>query len=239
MHEDAPILEANRRAKLGSRYAKRARAEGRIPAVVYGHKQDAVPVALDSRAAVRHFNKGERVFRIAIDGSTPAYILLKDLQFDHLGTHPVHADFMRVDLHERITVNVSVHLVGEAKGLGTAGAVMIRPYTEIEVECTLATLPEFIEVNVADMDVGSSLTAKQVALPDASMKLKTSPDAVVAHIVIVQEEKVAEAAPTDAAAAAATPAAGPAVITEEKKKERDAAKADADKPAAKGGAPKK
>lgn len=238
MHEDAPILEANRRAKVGSRYAKRARAEGRIPAVVYGHKQDAVPVALDSREAVRYFHKGERVFRIAIDGSAPAYILLKDLQFDHLGTHPVHADFMRVDLHERITVKVSVHLVGEAKGLATAGAVMIRPYTEIEIECTLATLPEFVEVNVADMDVGTSITAKQVALPDASMKLKTSPDAVVAHIVIVAEEKVAEAAPTDAAAAAATPAAGPAVITEEKKKERDAAKAEAEKPGAKGGAKK-
>lgn len=232
MHEEAPILDAKRREKTGTRYSQRARAGGRLPAVVYGHKKDPVSVSIDQHEALKHLRKGERVFRIALDGGSPEYILLRDLQFDHLGTNPVHADFMRVDLNEKIKVRVPIHLIGEAKALSTAGAVMIHPYTDVEIECTLKTLPEFIEVDVSSMEVGDSITAGEVPLPDPAMRLITKADAIVAHIVIQAEEKLAEAAPTDAAAAGA--ASEPTVIAEKKKEERDAAKAEASKPDAKG-----
>ncbi|MBX3365365.1 MAG: 50S ribosomal protein L25 [Phycisphaeraceae bacterium] len=222
MHEDAPILTANSRARIGSRYARREREAGGLPAVVYGHKTEPVAVSFDGRETVKHINKGERVFRMALDGGQPEYILLKDLQFDHLGTRPVHADFMRVDLNEKVRVKVPVHLIGEARGLSTAGAVMIRPMTELEIECTLATLPEYVEVIVTEMQAGDSIMASQVSMPDAGIRLMSPPDAVVAHIVVQSEEKTGEAVAADGTAAPAQPT----VIAEKKAEERAAAKAD-------------
>lgn len=225
MHEDAPILNANTRSRIGSRYARRDRDAGGLPAVVYGHKTEPVSVSFDGRETVKHVNKGERVFRMALDGGQPEYILLKDLQFDHLGTRPVHADFMRVDLNEKVRVNVSVHLVGEAKGLSTAGAVMFRPNTDVEIECTLATLPEYLEVVVTDMAADDSITASQIPLPEG-VKLISPGKTVVAHIMVQAEEAAtAEAASVEGAAPAT-----PTVIAEKKTEERAAAKGDAAKP---------
>src|SRR5436190_72020 len=116
MHEKSPVLTAKKRERLGSRYSARLREQGALPAIVYGHKEEPVPVTLDFREAASHIVKGEKVFRLQLDGAKdPETVLLKELQFDYLGTRIVHADFARVSLTDRVTVRVPVRLVGEAK----------------------------------------------------------------------------------------------------------------------------
>jgi large subunit ribosomal protein L25 len=223
MHEHAPILQATPRERVGSRYARRLRQQGRLPVVMYGHGEEPRSLSVEAREALSHIHRGEKVFRVAIDG-TEQTVLLKDVQFDHLGTHVVHADFARVNLDERVRIKVSVRLVGEAKGLRSAGAIMLHGLTEVEVECTVAELPEFVEARIDDLDVGHAVTAGEIRLPSASMTLMSDPKAVLAQVVIQQEVKVAEET-----VVAAEAAAQPEVITARKPEEEGAGEGEAKK----------
>mgnify|MGYP000869511689 CR=1 FL=1 len=219
MHEQAPVLQAKSREKLGSRYSKRVRASGGLPAVMYGHGQAPVAITLDSREAITHFQAGEKVFRIGMPGEKDSQIvLLKELQFDYLGTNIVHADFARVDLNERVRTRVAIQLVGEAVGLKQAGAILMHPVSEIEIECLVLEIPDYIEVPINELDVGHAITAGGVKLPSPSMKLLTDQHGMVAQIVIQQEIKVGEETATAAGAAE------PEVLTAKKPAEGEAAK---------------
>ena len=225
MHEKSPILTAKKRDRLGSRYASRVREQGGLPAIVYGHKEEPVAVSLDAHDAMAYITKGEKVFRLQMDGAKgePQIVLLKDVQFDYLGNRVVHADFARVSLTDRVTVKVPVHLVGEAKGLKTAGAILMHPTNEIEVECTVTEIPDFIEVNISDLDVDHAITAGEVKLPTPTMKLRTDKHANVAQIVIQQEIVEAKA---EAGAVEGGPAE-PEVITAKKKEGEEGAEGEA------------
>lgn len=230
MHEKSPMIKAEHRKHLGSRHSNRARKAGRLPAVVYGHGQPPVSISLDSREILAHIRSGEKVFRLDFPGAKDKdegqMVLLKDLQFDYLGTNVVHADFARVDLNERVRTRVPIHLRGEAKGLKQAGAILMHPTGEIEVECLVVEIPDFIEVPIDELDVGHAITVGDVKLPSGSMKTITDPHAMIAQIVIQQEIQVAEAAPTTGEAAQ------PEVITAKKPAEGEAPAPGA-KPAAK------
>ena len=221
MLQKTPLLKASNREMTGSRYCQRIRAKGQLPAVVYGHKQEPVSIVLDFKEALSHINKGEKVFRLGFEGAKEAdgqVVLLKELQFDYLGTNVVHADFARVDLNERIRTRVAIHLIGEAKGLKTAGAILMHPTNEVVLECVVTELPEFIELNIADLDVDQQINASQLTLPGANMKMITDPHSILAQIVIQQEIVVGEATATAAGAAE------PEVLTAKKVEGEDAAK---------------
>ncbi len=211
MQHETTTLTAERRERLGSRYAQRLRAGGRLPAIVYGHGETPIPVAIDRKLAVQHIERGEKVFNIEFDGRKET-VLVKDLQFDHLGTEIIHADFALVNLNERVETNVHVHLVGTPKGLKTAGAVLMHPTTQVTIECAVTNIPEEIDVDVSDLDAHESLHASQIKLPLDSMKLVSDPDAIVATVTVKGEESTGEEATVDGQAA-------PEVITEKKKDE--------------------
>jgi large subunit ribosomal protein L25 len=218
MHENAPVLTAKKRERLGSRYATRLREQGSLPAIVYGHKEDPVPVAVDARTTLGLIHKGEKVFQLQMDGGSPQTVLLKDVQFDYLGTRIVHCDFARVSLTDRVTVSVPVRLVGEAKGLKTAGAILMHPTGELEIECIVTDIPDFIELEISDLDVDHAITAADVKLPKENMKLVTDPHAICAQVLVqgagpaAAEQAVVE-----------TAAAQPEVIREKKKEEGEGA----------------
>ena len=214
MHEDAPTLSARKRDRVGSRYAKRLRDQGHLPGIVYGHGQDPVSVEFDAHEANLHFAKGERVFKLTMEGDKDEFVLLQDLQFDHLGTNIVHADFRRVDLSERVEVSVPLEFVGNAKGLKASGAFLNHPITELDLECAVTNLPDVLEVDISGLDVHEHLTAGEIPLPKPTMKLLTPADTVVVGIGVKAEteEETAEGAAVGAEAS-------PEVITEKKKEE--------------------
>ncbi|MFK7884149.1 MAG: 50S ribosomal protein L25 [Phycisphaerales bacterium] len=201
MSDENPTLVAKNRERVGSRYAKRVRESGGLPAVVYGHKQDPQPVTLDFRDAVSHIKKGEKVFSMDIEGKAE-YVLLKDIGYDYLGTNIIHVDFARVDLNERVDTSASLKFVGDAVGLKKAGAIMMHPNSELALNCQVTNLPDEIEVDVSGMDVGDMIKAGDITLPKSTMVLLTDPDTVVAQItVMVEEDDSAEASTVEGGAA--------------------------------------
>ncbi|MGP1272324.1 MAG: 50S ribosomal protein L25 [Phycisphaerales bacterium] len=180
MHENAPVLQAERRERTGSRYAKRLRDTGRLPAVVYGHGEEPAHISVDAKSTIRAIHDGDRVFRLALDGKQDI-VLLRDVQFDYLGDGIVHADLSRVSLDEVTHAHVRVRLVGDAIGLKQADTTLVHPHDEISVECKLRDLPDTIEVDISGLKAGESITAGEIQLP-AGVRLISDESSVLATI---------------------------------------------------------
>lgn len=213
-------IDAKRREKVGSKYAQRVRSAGGLPVVVYGHGHEPLALYVDAKETVKHLEKGEKVFGINIEGEPGEQtVLVRDIQFDYLGTRIIHADFALVDLNEQVEVSVPVKLVGDSVGLNRANTVLLHPHTEIEVRCTVATLPDEIRVDISNLDVGQSIHAGDVALP-SGVELRSDKELVLATIHETKEEVVS----AEAAVAGEAPAA-PERIGEKKGDEEEAKKA--------------
>ncbi|MBZ0171008.1 MAG: 50S ribosomal protein L25 [Phycisphaerales bacterium] len=212
MSDETPVLTAEKREHTGSRYSRRIRSQGGLPAIVYGHKQEPVPVTLDAKQTLIHIARGEKVYTLKIEGGVTETVLLRDLQYDYLGTNIVHLALSRVDLNERVSTNIPIHLVGEAVGMKTAGATLMRAITELELECQVTNIPDAIEIDITDLEVGQAIHAKDVKLPKDTMVLLSDPNAEVAHIVF---HHITEEVDADEAGEVSDQAA-PEVITEKK-----------------------
>src|SRR3989339_189332 len=166
--EKTLVLKADIREHIGSHSNKALRKKGLIPAIIYGHKQDAMPVSLDSHDFVEGLHHGYRVIEVDIKGKKQT-VLIKDLQYDYLGKLVIHADLMRVDVTEKITIEVPIELKGMA--IGTQhGGILETHADRIEIECLVTDMPESLAVIVKNMDIGSSMHAKDITLP-ANVKL--------------------------------------------------------------------
>ncbi len=187
-------LKAEKRESLGTRASRRLRRDGRLPAVVYGHQQEAMNVTLPLQETLDHLRRGAHLFSIQVDGSAEQ-VLLKDVQYDHLGDEILHVDLFRVNLDEDITSEVSVHLVGEPKGI-KAGGVLSLIRDSIEVTCRVRDLPDEIEVDVSGMDVGDVLHIGEITLPEGVRLADPDDDFTIATVAVpkVQAEETVEAA---------------------------------------------
>src|SRR3954468_4935390 len=115
MAKESAKISIKARPELGSRANKRLRDAGLVPGVIYGHKEAVVPVTLPKKELVGHLNHGAHVFDLALDGKSEK-VLVKEVQFDHLGIEVIHVDFARVSLDEKVEVTVPLELKGEPKG---------------------------------------------------------------------------------------------------------------------------
>src|SRR5262245_11391 len=138
MATQAPQITAKPRSQLGSRANKRLRDSGQLPGVIYGHKEAVVPVTLPKKEVENHLNHGAHLFDLAIDGKSEK-VLVKEVQYDHLGLHVIHVDFARVSLDERVEVTVPIELKGEPKE--EEGGVITQVINELEIECLVTEIP--------------------------------------------------------------------------------------------------
>jgi len=108
-------LKAEIREHIGSKAAAKIRKQGWIPAIVYGHKKETVPISLDAHNFIEGLHHGQRLMDVQIDKKTEK-VIVKDLQYDYLGKDIIHIDLMRVDVTETVRVPVPIELKGTAKG---------------------------------------------------------------------------------------------------------------------------
>lgn len=209
MSSETPTLEAHVRDRLGSRYAKRLRATGRMPAVIYGHGETPLAVSLDAKETLRHLHHGSHVFRVVTDRGEET-CLVKDLQFGHLGDDVIHVDLTRVNLDEEVEVLVHLEFAGAPAAAAKAGVVLTHVLNEIEVRCKVRDIPESIRVDLEKME-GDSMTVGDLVLP-AGCVAKTAAEDAVAHLEHVGETAEGEATESDAAAS-------PEVLTARKEEE--------------------
>jgi len=186
-------VSAKQRSELGSRANRRLRGSGFIPGVIYGHKEAVVPVTLPKKEVVGHLTRGAHLFDLSVDGCSEK-VLVKEVQYDHLGREVLHVDFARVSLDERVEVTVALELRGTPKGEADGG-VLQQILTEIEVECLVTDIPDVIRHNISEMALNSVLHVKDLQLPSGVKALQYADQivATVREIVETVEAPVAEA----------------------------------------------
>jgi large subunit ribosomal protein L25 len=208
-------VQAEKREKHGSVASRRLRRSGRVPAVVYGHKQDVVSITLSSEDV--HNIVAHRIKMLALDvAGASESVLVKDVQFDTFGERVLHLDLERVAMDEVIHVECPVEFVGTSKG-AAAGGVMEQLIADLEIRCLPGNIPESIRVSVSDLEIGDSIHVKNVKAPEG-VTIETDPEQI---LVTVRPPLVAEGAEEAEAAAAEAGAGEPEVIG--RPKEEDAA----------------
>ena len=159
-----PTLDVTPREKIGTRYAKRDRAAGLIPAVIYGHKKGPVHVTVDARAFNDIIQGEAHLIDIQLDGKSE-HTLIKAVQWDTFGTHIIHIDLERVDLSETIEVEVEIQLVGEPVALREAGTVLDNPTTMVKISCRADAIPSHLEHNISELPLGEPVTVGDLTPP--------------------------------------------------------------------------
>jgi large subunit ribosomal protein L25 len=184
------------RSEMGSRANKRLRDGGEVPGVIYGKKEKVTPITLARRELVQHLALGTHVFTLSVEGSSEN-VLVKDVQYDHLGKHVIHVDFARVSLDERVQVTVPIELKGTPNG-EAEGGVLQQILAELEIECLVLEIPDAIRHSVADMELDSVLHVSDLKLPPG-VKAMQDDELIVATVREVQEAVTAAVAEEGAA----------------------------------------
>jgi large subunit ribosomal protein L25 len=182
-------LKAEVRNEVGTKYAARLRRAGKLPAIVYGHGAEPVAVSLDLHNFAELLRRGHRLFDVKT-GKTSETLLVKDLQYDHLGKDIIHVDMVRVDLTETVRVTVPIELKGTAKG-AHEGGIVDEHLDHLEIECKAGEIPEVIPVSIKELGVGDAIHARDIELPEG-MKLATSPETLVLTCHLVAAAKSTE-----------------------------------------------
>jgi large subunit ribosomal protein L25 len=232
-------LDAVKRDTRGKNEARRLRASGKIPAVVYGVQKEGdapktVEVAVDPKPLMRILHSGSGVntlITLKVDGEGESRVLVKEFLVDPMTSHLLHADFYRVNMDRRIQVSVQVVVKGEPRGVKVEGGVLEILHREIELECLPAEIPSAIEVDVTNLGLNESIHVRDLAA-NATWKPISDIDMMVVHVIMPRAVEE-PAAPEAAAATAAVPTAvEPEVIKKgktEKEGEEPAAKDKKDK----------
>jgi large subunit ribosomal protein L25 len=197
------IVEAAPRATRGKNEARRLRVTGKVPAVLYGGKGDAITLAVNAKqvgAILRSPTGHNTLFQIDLGGKhEPA--ILKDWLTDPITGKLLHVDLLRVAMDVRMRVEVPVHTFGEPAGVKVQGGVFETVTREVEIECLPADIPSEFKVDISGLMLNQALRAKDLPIDTGKLKLITDPEQVLAHVVTlkVEEEKPAEVVATEAA----------------------------------------
>lgn len=172
------VLQVELREELGTLATRRLRRSGKVPAVLYGHGEENKHLAISSGDVVtllRHHSK-----TVSLAGAVTETALVSNLQFDALGIDVLHMDLIRVNLAEKVEVTVPIHRQGDAPGVFNGGMYLENMH-EVEIRCSAGSIPEFVVLKVADLQLGGHKLASDLTLPEG-VELVTPADAVVAHV---------------------------------------------------------
>jgi large subunit ribosomal protein L25 len=217
----ASTLQVEKRESRGKNEARRLRAQGRVPAVVYGgEKGKATEISVDPKVLLRilHSESGVNTL-IGLEGigTGDTRVLVKEYQLDPIDHKLLHVDFYQVAMDKAITVTVPVVLKGEAKGVKQQGGIVDFVNREIEIETLPGDIPENITVDISELMLNQGLRVRDIQAEGAKWKPLTDADTMIVHVVALKAE---EAAPAEAVAAGVAPAE-PEVIKKGKTDKED------------------
>lgn len=172
-------MKAEPRSALGRNNLRALRAQGWLPAVVYGDQKEPQSISISEWEMEQHLKHHHRVYRLEIAGAQQDAIL-QDIQFDSMSDRPVHCDFRRIDLTKPMESEVEVTLMGHPTGLGKGG-ILMKDHMLLRVRCLPTAIPESLEVNIDALDLEQTLRAGDVPLP-AGVELAIPADTPVCHV---------------------------------------------------------
>lgn len=183
---DTLNLPAETRERAGKGASRALRREGRVPAVVYGGKEEPLAIHVEEKLLVKQLGTGHflnSIVEIVVDGKT-LRTLPKDVAFHPVSDRPLHADFLRLSKDATVHVNVPVHFANEAASPGLKrGGVLNIVRHELELICEADKIPDEIQIDVTGLDIGNSIHISHVSLPAGSSSAITDRDFTIATIV--------------------------------------------------------
>lgn len=202
---DTLTLPAERRERAGKGASRALRREGRIPAVIYGGKEEPIAIHVEEKELVRQLMTGHfmnSLLQIELDGEQIRTIP-KDVALHPVNDRPTHADFLRLSKGSKIEVSVPVIFMNEeaSPGLKKGGVLNVVRH-ELELVCASSNIPDEIEIDVAGKDVGDSIHISEVKLPEGSSSAITDRDFTIATLVAPSALKKSDGDTTEEAPAA-------------------------------------
>jgi large subunit ribosomal protein L25 len=226
------VVSAQNRADRGKNNARRLRAKGLIPAVVYGGKNDAQAVSVDPKTllkVLRSESGRNTILNLDFGDGAKTSAILKSWQVDPVREHFLHADFYRIAMDVAIRVTIPIMARGEARGVKVDGGILEIIMRTVQVECLPGDIPERIEVDVTDLGINDAIRVSNLPVNE-KVKVIDDADQVIVHVISVKEEAApAAAAPAEGEAAAAATPAEPEVAKKGKKDEEAGDKKPTDK----------
>jgi large subunit ribosomal protein L25 len=222
------VLEATKRETIGKNEARRTRASGRVPAVLYGAasggKDAATPISVEPKALLKilHSESGANtLISLKLAGAGDTRVLIKEYQLDPVTHQLLHADFHRIAMDRVLQITVPITIKGEAPGVKQQGGILEYVHRSIEVECLPADIPENVEINVGDLMLHQGVRVRDLPV-NPKWKPVSDADMMIVHVIMPKAEEVAAPAAEGAAAVAAPAApAEPEVIKKGKKEEEE------------------
>ncbi len=203
------VLEAQPRTPGNKNDARRVRAAGKVPAVLYGAGKDATSLALDPRQVSRILNSKtgyNTIFDLTLDGGERTKAMIVDWQYEPIRGSLLHIDLKRIAMDQRLKVEVPIMLKGEAAGVKQEGGILEQLLREVEIECLPGDIPDSVEVDVTELTFGKVIRVSDLPHSD-KLKFLTDENQPVAHVISIKEEVVAtpEAVAAEAGAVPAEP----------------------------------
>ena len=182
-------IKAEKRTEFGKGAARRIRREDKVPAVVYGHGNEPIHLTLPGHETMMALKHGgaNALLELDIEGETQL-ALTKQVQIDPIKRHLEHVDFVAVKRGEKVTVDVPVHVVGEA----ASETLVVTESATVQIEAEATHIPEFIEVDVEGAEVGTQIHASDLKLPSGSTLL-TDAETLVVNVTQQQSQEALEA----------------------------------------------
>lgn len=188
-------IEVQKRERIGKGGNRQARSRGQIPAVVYGSGKDSVPIAVDRKTFIDLMKKAgseNPVFQLKLsDTGQERHAMVRDIQIDPVSRQVIHIDFQRIEMTQKVRVNVPIELVGTAAGV-KAGGMVDFVTREVHVECLPGDIPKHLELDVTNIEIGQHAEAKDLTLPEG-VTLVDEPEKVIlsVHHARVEDEGAA------------------------------------------------
>ena len=194
---DQVSLNVDVRTESGKKFAKRLRYRGQLPGVVYGEDAASVACSVDYRALSDLLKAHGRNAIISLSaGDASQSTIIKDIQYHPVRGEMLHVDFHRIDLARKIVVEVPIHATGSAVGVRISEGILEQMLHELEVECLPTDIPDHIEIDVSDLDIGDSLHVSDIVLDGDDLSIVTDIDrtmfAVAAPALVIEEEEEVE-----------------------------------------------
>ncbi len=169
-------IDAQTRADAGKGASRRLRGKGMVPGIVYGAHKDPAMISVRHNELAQHLENEaffSHILTLNLDGA-PQKVVLKDLQRHPAKPFITHVDFLRISAEETIRMLVPLHFINESTCVGIkAGGAATHNLNEIEIICLPKDLPAFIEVNMAELDIGTSVHIGELVMPEGVELLHT------------------------------------------------------------------
>ena len=186
-------LEVTKRESVSKNEIKQMRKEGKVPGIYYSHdSKNSIPFYIERQVLRQAYKSGARIFNINV-GSKKRTVIFKSVDYHPVTDQVLHVDLYGVKMDQAVTISVELKLTGSAQGV-VEGGILVQGLNEVEIDCLPMDIPEFLEVDISNLNLGDSLRVADLQL-DEKFAIKSSEDQIIASVTHpMKEEKATESA---------------------------------------------